>query len=87
MEKSIYQIIEDNWRIIGQSLASRNVMRPEIEAMKEAYITSCLARYNGETYEAEFHVKAGTAISEAITFLEDNDFLIYKKHCGRAVVK
>ena len=88
-EKSIYQVIEDNWRVIGQALASRNVMRPEIEAMREAYIASSLARHNGDfCFEtAEFHVKAGSTISEAITFLEDNDFLVYKKHCGRAVVK
>jgi hypothetical protein len=88
-EKSIYRVIEDNWRVIGQALASRNVMHPEINAMREAYVTASLARYNGDfCFEtAEFRVKAGSTISEAITFLEGNDFLVYKKHCGRAVVK
>jgi hypothetical protein len=88
-EKSIYQVIEDNWRVIGQALASRNVMQLEINAMREAYVASMLARHNGDfcVETAQFHVRAGSVISEAITFLEDNDFLVYKKHCGRAVVK
>ena len=58
----------------------------ENPGVKEALAEQGL-RLAPEEISVEFHVKAGSIISEAITFLEDNDFLVYKKHCGRAVVK
>ncbi len=66
-------------------LASLNVPVSKLKAIKGILEAQ---EYNlNDVYTAEFHVKAGSIASEAITFLEDNDFFVYKKHCGRAVVK
>lgn len=66
-------------------LASVNVPVAKLKAIKG--ILDAQEFNLNEVYTAEFHVPAGSIVSEAITFLEDNNFLVYKKHCGRAVVK
>jgi len=90
MDTNIYQQIEDNWRMIGQALAGRNVQHADLAVMREAYIRSVMSRYNGESNAgiefSEFWV-SNEEEQKAIIFLEDRDFLVYKKHCGRAVVK
>ena len=86
MYTNIYEQIEDNWRTISQPLASRNVQRPELEAMRDAYIRSAMARFRGEETPAEFWVSDWYE-AQYVKFLQNRDYVIYKKNCGLAVVK
>jgi hypothetical protein len=90
VQASVYSVIESNWRIIAQALAARNVLRPELEAMRDAYIECSLARHNEQlnvtAIQVEYFVANGLERA-AVKALQDRGYTIYKNHCGIAVVK
>lgn len=66
-------------------LASLSVTVPKLKAIKKILEDQ---EYNvNEPCTAEFHVSSTSFEGAYISFLEAKDFIVYKRHSGRAVVK